>query len=951
MKTKYINLFIIGLCFQFSAIASHIIGGELTYISLGDNEYEVTLTMYRDCDPTSATFELEYTLSIFNDDSNSPSEFVTMFNPTFTLIEYDALENDCLELPDGICVEQAIFTQTITITSPEDNFTLYVSACCRDENVINLFDPSGQGSTFTTSIPSNLIAQDNNSATFVNYPPLGICLGDNIEVDLSASDIDGDSLVYELTSPYNDLATNPPFSTVNWSVGYSANYPVDASPNISINSQTGIITGSPNQMGMYIIAVKVSEYNNGVLINELIRDFRFLVVDCELTTASFPQTDWYCSGLTVEFTNESLDADDYLWTFGDPLNPNYSTTDIAPSYTFPAEGTYTVTLIANPGDICADTMITELPIFYDITPDFTTEPITCSNDLNFIPTGNYPPGTNFVWDFGPGATPQTSSNEYPLSIAFNSPGLHNVSFNISINTCDTLEVNDIESFEPVIDPLISVLDSQCFVNNSFDFEALGSYPQNVTFDWDFGSNTTTPISQNQNPSNINFTSGGDHQITLIVNYNDCPYPTTENVYVHPNIDLNFTADNIEDCEPLQVEFTPNIISNTYEYNWNFDGTNYNQPNPSHTFSAGNYDINVDITDTNSGCVYNHFIPNYIISKPQADARFDILSLSPQCFENNSFNFNALTTFNPMCTPLWNFGINAQAQFSSNQMPSDINFEIGGIQYIQLEILLDGCNSIVYDSVYVHPEEFPEIYSTNPIHCEPLSIDFSTNSSTINYSFYWDLSTAVSNAAEPSATYMAGDYDVNLELQNLETGCPISIFLEDYVHVEAQPISNFTVGSFTFLYDDEVWIENLAQHSTNYLYDFGTGYTSTDEEPIYTYPSLWDYLVTQYAMNDIGCIDSSTIDVFIDYPFTFYLPTAFSPNGDNINDEFYAEFYKVDSYDMTIFDRWGQVVFSGSGKQPTWKGENAQQGTYNYLINYNTIEEGLKRISGFITLIR
>ena len=93
----------------------------------------------------------------------------------------------------------------------------------------------------------------------------------------------------------------PPFNVIPWNVGYSENYPIDSDPIISINSETGIITGTPNQIGLYIIGIKVSEFRNGIFLNQIIRDFRFLVVDCNVTTASFPLTNWYCNSLTVDF--------------------------------------------------------------------------------------------------------------------------------------------------------------------------------------------------------------------------------------------------------------------------------------------------------------------------------------------------------------------------------------------------------------------------------------------------------------------------------------------------------------------------------------------------------------------------------------------------------------------------------------------------------------------------
>lgn len=767
-------------------IASHIIGGELTYTSLDNNLYEVKLTMYRDCGPSSNPFSNSYPLFIYNLDNNN-SSIQTLFNSEFNYIEYDALANNCVELPQGICIEQAIFTAIIEINNPENNYAIYTQTCCRDEAVINIAYPAYEGVTFSAFIPSDDITTNNNSAQFNSYPPLGLCLGEDINIDLSATDIDGDSLTYELTTPYNDINWNPPFNTVQWGANYSDNYPMDASPPLTIDPVTGLITGTPSQLGMYIIAIKVSEYHQGILINELIRDFRFLVVDCESTTAYFPESEWYCNSLTVDFTNESQDAESYLWTFGDPTNPDFSTTIESPSYTYPANGSYTVSLIADPGEICADTMTTELPVIDGVYATFTSEEIVCSNNLNFIPQGLFPPNSSFSWNFGTNASPQTSSSLIPPSVNFNNSGLHEVSLTVSYNNCDSTTTNYIESIDPIIDPQISSEGSLCFVDNALQFSTIGNFPSSSIYTWNFGPNSSAQTSSEISPPEISFNTTGFQEINLTINYNDCLYTTYDSIYIIPTQNTTFYADHTEGCEPFSVLFTPTPLSSNFEYNWDFEGGMSNTSLPSHTFSEGYYDITLEIIDTISGCTYTHEIENYIQVSPKPTAGFAILN-------------------------------------------------------------------------------------------EPL------------------------------------------------------------------------------YFQDQIWIENQAVNSTYYLYDFGNGYTTDVENPIHTPSEIWDYEITQYAMNDIGCRDSTTLTVFIDYPFTIYLPNAFTPNNDNLNDTFFAELYRVDYYEMKIFNRWGEMVFNNSGEKPSWDGKSTNgsecsQDTYIYTINYHSLEHGWGRLQGTINLLR
>ena len=62
---------------------------------------------------------------------------------------------------------------------------------------------------------------------------------------------------------------------------------------------------------------------------------RFFVVDCNIITASVPITSWYCNSLTVDFINNSFNAENYFWDFGDTQNPNSTSFSVEPTYTYP----------------------------------------------------------------------------------------------------------------------------------------------------------------------------------------------------------------------------------------------------------------------------------------------------------------------------------------------------------------------------------------------------------------------------------------------------------------------------------------------------------------------------------------------------------------------------------------------------------------------------------------
>lgn len=124
----------------------------------------------------------------------------------------------------------------------------------------------------------------NSDPVFKFFPPLFICVNQPFTFNHSATDLNGDSLVYSLYQPYNNTAptfTNntASFPPITYVGGYNALNPLGAGP-FSINPSTGLLSGTPGTLGQFVVGVKVKEYRNGVYIGETIRDFQFNVVNC-----------------------------------------------------------------------------------------------------------------------------------------------------------------------------------------------------------------------------------------------------------------------------------------------------------------------------------------------------------------------------------------------------------------------------------------------------------------------------------------------------------------------------------------------------------------------------------------------------------------------------------------------------------------------------------------------
>jgi gliding motility-associated-like protein len=358
------------ICFSFASLrGAHLVGGEMSYRCLGGNSYEITLKVYRDCQSSATQFDGQAKVGIFNHSTGALIRTLNVRFPGESNIPINTISS-CLVVPPGLCLKQTIYKDTTTLLPSTSGYDIVYQRCCRDPAIVNIIGP-GAGNTYYSFIPANDIAC-NSSPSFNNFPPVFLCINDSINFDYSATDLDGDSLVYEFVTPYTggtsvNPAPNPsppPFSTVNWAPGYTISNQITATPLLAINSVTGQLTGIPTGIGKYVVGVKVKEYRNGVFISETIRDFQFNILNCQKSIAAIFDPGTICNSFEVTFTNQSINATSYFWNFGDPTTLADTSLAVSPSYTYPDTGVYRVMLIVDPvNPVCADTSFLNVRLY------------------------------------------------------------------------------------------------------------------------------------------------------------------------------------------------------------------------------------------------------------------------------------------------------------------------------------------------------------------------------------------------------------------------------------------------------------------------------------------------------------------------------------------------------------------------------------------------------------
>ena len=432
----------------FSVNATHIVGGEIFYDCLGGNNYRITVKVYRDCGPNNINgtpFDDPLPLTIYDGANNLFGVFDIPLSPAFSIPTVTA--NPCLTPPPQ-CIEVATYSVVVNLPPTPGGYTLVYQRCCRNSSIQNLLNPSSTGGTYFIHIPDAGVVSCNSSPRFSTLPPLVICANDLFTFDQSATDPDGDSLVYSFYTPFEggtsvlpnpSPSDPPPYIPLAWAPGYSQTNQINGTPNLGINSTTGIMTCMPNTLGIYVYAVKVSEYRSGVLLSEALREFQINVVSCTITLDAIiePQSAvQLCSGLTLNFTNNSINATTHLWDFGDTSTTSDVSTLINPSYTYPDTGTYFVTLICNAGTVCADTTIVPFYVHLPLNITFDQPPAECvtTNSFDLLAYGNFTSSANVSWNLPGAITPFLIGN--PVSdITYPDSGKFVVTVNVTEFGC------------------------------------------------------------------------------------------------------------------------------------------------------------------------------------------------------------------------------------------------------------------------------------------------------------------------------------------------------------------------------------------------------------------------------------------------------------------------------------------------------------------------------------
>ena len=297
MKTARIFLFLL-LLVSRAASAYHIAGGDMTTKWVGGNNFELLLKLYRDCsNPSAANFDQTIIISAYQrtTDLLQDTFHVDLTNVT----DLELAGNGCVQ-PPAVCMQQGDYNRIINLPPVAGGYYLVWERCCRNNTVTNLTQPDQVPMLFYHEMADPSL--QNSSPVFNSAPLPYTCVGQYFRFNFDATDIDGDSLVYELSVPmaggytsnqdpnpfsaFNSLGgqnlacPSAPYANAQWASGFSLSNICGSNTPIIIDRQTGLTEGIPDFAGFFAMAVNVYEYRNGALIGLIRREIEFTVIQC-----------------------------------------------------------------------------------------------------------------------------------------------------------------------------------------------------------------------------------------------------------------------------------------------------------------------------------------------------------------------------------------------------------------------------------------------------------------------------------------------------------------------------------------------------------------------------------------------------------------------------------------------------------------------------------------------
>jgi len=439
-------------------------------------------------------------------------------------------------------------------------------------------------------------------------------------------------------------------------------------------------------------------------------------------------------------------------------------------------------------------------------------------------------------------------------------------------------------------------------------------------------------------STVGNLSSGTYIVQVVDAYNCFIVYDTFNLGMLPSPTITFSASD-ETCNAANGSIQA-IVSNgnpPITYQWSVHGSGNVQT--VHNLPAGTY--YVTITD-NLGCTASDSIT--LINYPGPVISIDSVH-NEMCTGSDGAIFTKVTGGSSPFSYAWN---STPQQFSA-----DLTCVHAG-NYIVTVTDTRNCSATA--SALITDTPLPTIsfssVRADTCHKQTGSVSILAGGGHPPYSYQWSIG---SNNTSFLDHLPQGTYSVSVT----DSFCTnTATFTIPYV---PGPVADFTFYPPVATLDHPtIRFEDMsAGYIDHWNWDFGDLPYSSDRIVYHSYSDTGIFSVTLTVGNNSGCIDSITKEVIIIDRITLYVPSCFTPNGDNRNDYFFVAGQNITDFEFYLYNRWGELIYKSYSMNDKWdgkyKGEIVPEGVYTWVINYAEDYAGMyklpKGIKGVLTVVR
>ncbi len=639
----------------------------------------------------------------------------------------------------------------------------------------------------------------------------------------------------------------------------------------------------------------------------------------------------------------------YSWDMGNGLGAILTGSTAQYSYTQP--GNYTVSLIIANAQGCVDTVRVPVQVNPAPTASFTiNNPIQClaNNLLSFTNTSQSTPGgVTYNWDFGVAGG---QSNQTNPTYTYPTPGTYNVQLIVSgSNQCRDTTIRTVTIHPTPQASLLVPPMAQCLSGNAFTFTNQTTIPGNtpLSYQWNFGDNTSSTVAS---PTH-SYAASGTYTVTLLaVSNQNCSATATGLVTVlaEPSVQIN-QRPSVSICsgETAQLTSTVSAGSGTItQYQWNLNG----QPisgaiNSSISVTAaGQYSLTV----TNSNrCVKNDSVT--VIVNPLPTGSLAIPSQNYIC-EGQGVTLTATG------------GASYSWYLNNNLIPGVTGPTLLAIEpgsYSVEVFSAFGCRTRVPIPVVLSIYRAPVADFTHNLSCVNTPIQFNNRSQVGNtgpVSYTWTFGDGnTSTVYSPIHTYATpSTYTATLTVQS--TNCSNLRAVKTSSIKIVAPLPNVRYPSQNTVINTPLQLQ-ARPIGIFYQWSPPRGLSNPQRiDPIFNYNQQQEYLVR--IQNQSGCVNVDTVLVRVFANGDIFVPNAYTPNGDGLNDRMYPILVGMMRLNyFRIFNRWGHLVFETRDPDPSrgWdgriRGKDQPLDTYTWTVEAVDPFGKVVRRNGNFVLIR